>query len=592
VSTVSRPSTTRDPAIGSVIGGCRVEAVLGHGGMGVVYRAEQLALGRRVALKVLSSALSHDAAFRARFQQEARLAASLEHRNVVPVYEAGEDAGHLYLVMRYVDGIDLRSVLAREGALPPQRAAGIVAQVAAALDAAHEKGLVHRDVKPANVMVCTEADGDRVYLSDFGLTKPIDATAGLTRTGEWIGTPDFAAPEQIEGRRVDARTDVYALGCVLFEALTGSAPYPRDAPMAKLWAHVNAPPPAPTERDRTIPAAFDAVIARALAKDPGERFASAGGLGRAALAAAAGRLPRQEDRSVATGEAAALPATERLRPTAPRQRAIPARPVRPSGRGPTPASAGRTRVSTAGPPPRTTAGRSPRRPAALAALAALLVAAGVLAAVLLSSGGSPDGGGTGATHHRRDAAARTQAARSTAATSRSDAARSGAAASSGGTSSDAAPSETTSSGTTAGSDAGPGAPDGYAPYEAMGYALERPAGWTTEKDANRENDVPRYRSQWSDASCGCQLIVDYIPGYGESALQNASEVPGGQIAPASVGTFDDVAHRTAQAGQTYEATYFMAVGDDNYAVKASAPSADVAEAIAVRVAGSLVPAGE
>src|SRR5215213_9350473 len=371
-----------DPAIGSVIGGCRSDAVLGHGGMGVVYRAEQLALGRRVALKVLSAALSHDANFRARFQQEARLAASLDHPNVVPIYEAGEDGDHLYLVMRYVDGIDLRSLLQREGALPPRRAAGIVAQVAAALDAAHAKGLVHRDVKPANVMVCTDAGGDRVYLSDFGLTKPVDATSGLTRTGEWIGTPDYAAPEQIEGRRVDARTDVYALGCALFEALSGAAPFPRDVPMAKLWAHVNAPPPSLAATDRSVPPAFDAVVRRALAKDPAKRYASAGGLGRAAVAAAEDRSVPEEDHSVATGEAAALPATEPLAPAPPLPPAVSRRPTRPSARRPAP------RVTTAAPQRVPQPRRSRRSPAGLAALAALLVAAGVLAAVLLSSGGS------------------------------------------------------------------------------------------------------------------------------------------------------------------------------------------------------------
>jgi serine/threonine protein kinase len=585
---VPRAPVRSDPAIGTVIGGCRIDAVLGHGGMGVVYRAEQLALGRRVALKVLSGALSHDPGFRARFRQEARLAASLDHRNVVPIYEAGEDDGRLYLVMRYVDGIDLRSLLQREGALPPRRAAAILAQVAAALDAAHAKGLVHRDVKPANVMVCTDADGDRVFLSDFGLTKPVDATSGLTRTGEWIGTPDYAAPEQIEGRRVDARSDVYALGCVLFEALTGTAPFPRDVPMAKLWAHVNAPPPRVTERDRSIPRAFDAIVARALAKNPADRYASAGGLGRAAVAAAEDRPVHDEDHSVATGEASPLPPTEPLASVPPLPPApLPTRRTRPPSARPAPARApARTRVTTVAPQSRPAPLRPRRTPAGLAALAALLVAAGVVAAVLLSSGGS-DPGLAGSAPERRAAAetTRTRHARSTPAAAATTPATA-----------------TTSSGSTIAPAPAPAASppasapraasSGYVAYARQGYAIERPAGWVTEKDAIPENDLPRYRSQWSDADCGCSLIVDYIPGYGETAMQNAAEVPGGTIASASVDGFDDVARRTALAGSSYEATYFIAVGSDNYAVKASAPSADQAEEIANHVAASLVPAGQ
>jgi Protein kinase domain len=596
-------TVSRDPAVGTVLGGCRIDAVLGRGGMAVVYRAEQLALGRRVALKVLSGALSHDPSFRARFQQEARLAASLDHRNVVPVYEAGEDRGHLYLVMRHIDGTDLRSLLQRAGALPPPRAARIVQQVAAALDAAHAKGLVHRDVKPANVMVCTESGGeDQVYLSDFGLTKPVDATVGLTRTGEWIGTPDYAAPEQIEGRRVDARTDVYGLGCVLFEALTGAGPYPRDTPMAKLWAHVNAPPPSVTATDRTVPPAFDAIVARALAKDPADRYASAGGLGRAAVAAAEGRpVAGEEDRSVATGKASPLPVTQPLAP-APRRAAV----VPPTPRGRpavTPAAAraaARPRATTVGGPQSPAAaprGSRSRTPAALAALAALLVAGGLLAAVLLSSGGSdprragsvPEQRSTAEQQARGDGGGGARTAAGSAAAPADDAADGQPA----GTAT--APSDGSGDGASAGSGAsaaGPGAPSGYVAYApAPGYRLERPAGWVVQKDAVTENDLPRYRSQWVDDACGCELIVDFIPGYGRTAQANAEEVPGGTVAPATLGTFDDVARRTALAGSRHEATYFVAVGEDNYAVKASAPSPATAEAIASRVAGSLSPAG-
>jgi len=555
---------TPAPAIGSVVGGCRIEALIGRGGMGVVYLAEQVALGRRVALKLLAPALSHDAEFRARFQQEARTAASLEHPNVVPIYEAGESDGQLYLVMRHVEGIDLRTLLRREGPLAPPRAARIVAQVAAALDAAHANGLVHRDIKPANILI-RDGDDEHVYLSDFGLTKRIDATGGLTQTGQWLGTPDYVAPEQVEGRRLDARTDVYALGCVLYEALTGVAPYRHEAAVAKLWAHVNEPVPTVTAVDRAVPPAFDAVVARALAKDPGARYASAGGLGRAALAAAAeGHAMPEEDRSVATGEAAALPAAAASGPR-PRTDTV------------------RARTRAPAPAPRPTRARaesrSRRTPALLAAIAALLLAAGALGAALLASGSDDPRQTRSQPGARADAARRAERARS--ATTRTT---------------PVAPAETSapssSSQPSAGTDdaSGSASPD-YVAYRTDTYALERPAGWVTEKDFVQENDIPRYRSQWSDATCGCQLIVDHIVGYGRSALQNAAGVPGGTVAPASVGAFDDVARRTAIAGSSHEATYFIAVGADNYAVKASAPSAATAETIASRVAGSLRPAG-
>ncbi|HST43210.1 MAG TPA: serine/threonine-protein kinase, partial [Conexibacter sp.] len=213
---------THDARIGTTVAGCRIDGTIGQGGMGIVYRAEQLALGRVVALKLLSQELAGDPEFRARFQEEARLAASLDHPHVVPIHAAGEsEDGDLYIVMRYVEGGDLRGLLREHGGrLPPQRATALIAQVGDALDAAHARGLVHRDVKPANVLV--GEGGHQAYLSDFGLSKPAAASGGLTRTGQWLGTIDYCAPEQIEGRRVDARTDVYALGCLLFHVLTGT----------------------------------------------------------------------------------------------------------------------------------------------------------------------------------------------------------------------------------------------------------------------------------------------------------------------------------------------------------------------------------
>ena len=295
-------------AEGTEFAGCRIEGVVGRGGMGVVYRATQLGLGRPVALKLLAADRAADPEFRARFEREWQMAAAIDHPNIIPVYAAGDDRGTLYLVLRYVAGTDLQGLLRHSGRLEPARAAAVTAQVAAALDAAHAAGLVHRDVKPANVLL----DRDHVYLTDFGLTRLADGGGTqITQTGRWIGTVDYASPEQLESRATDARSDVYALGCVLYAALTGGPPFPRETVPATLLAHLNDPPPRPSRLG--VPAAFDAVIARALAKDPADRYPSAGDLGRAALAAARGEPVTEGERSVAQGEAA--PAETRVMDT-------------------------------------------------------------------------------------------------------------------------------------------------------------------------------------------------------------------------------------------------------------------------------------
>ncbi len=215
-------------AVGSEVAGCRIDAVAGEGGMGIVYVATQLTLNRRVALKVIAPDLASQANFRERFKSESLLAASIDHPNVIPVYEAGEKDGLLYLVMRYVEGTDLRELLDREGRLEPARAAGLMAQVGAALSAAHRQGLVHRDVKPANVLVVTDPESghEHAYLTDFGIARETGATGGITRTGAVVGTTDYLAPERFEGARGDSRTDVYAYGCMLYETLTGRASLP------------------------------------------------------------------------------------------------------------------------------------------------------------------------------------------------------------------------------------------------------------------------------------------------------------------------------------------------------------------------------
>jgi CHASE2 domain-containing sensor protein/predicted Ser/Thr protein kinase len=268
-----------------VIRGFRIEEVIGRGAMGVVYKATQLNLGRTVAIKVISPEFATNAVFRQRFERESRLAARIEHVNVLPVYEAGNDDGLLFIAMRYVDGVDLRVLVDRLGPLPPVRAAAIVAQVASALAAAHSHGLVHRDVKPANILL-TVQEPEHAYLTDFGVAKVTETEETvMTTPGHWVGTVDYIAPEQISGEAVDGRADIYALGGVLHYALTDSVPYPVSGDFAKLMAHVNGTPPTPSDYDPRL-AAFDAVLARAMAKHPADRFVTAAELARAASNAA------------------------------------------------------------------------------------------------------------------------------------------------------------------------------------------------------------------------------------------------------------------------------------------------------------------
>ena len=278
---------------GSEFAGHRIEEVVGHGGMGVVYRAVHVALGRTVALKILAPELAGNDEFQARFRQESKLAASIDHPNVIPIFDAGEEGGSLYVTMRFVAGTDLRHLADGHG-LDPRRAAQIVAQAAEALDAAHARGLVHRDVKPGNVLIEARDGRDHAFLTDFGLTKQVSSDPSITETGNWLGTVDYAAPEQIRAKPLDQRADVYALGGVLYWALTGRVPYPREGDMAKMYAHLNEPPPALGD---SIPAGLAAVVARAMAKDRGERYQTAGELGRAALEAAEAApaaAPREE----------------------------------------------------------------------------------------------------------------------------------------------------------------------------------------------------------------------------------------------------------------------------------------------------------
>ena len=260
-----------DPRIGTRLLGYEIEAILGRGGMGDVYKAYDPRLKRYIALKLLPPGLAEDTGFRERFLRESELAASLDHPSIVPIYDAGEVGGQLYIAMRYVEGTDLKALIREDGALAPAHAFALLAQLADALDTAHERGLVHRDVKPSNALL--DAAG-HLYLADFGLTQSTSDRSELTAAGQIVGTVDYVAPEQIEGEEIDGRADLYSLGCLLYECLTGEVPFPRDTELAVLWAHLYEPPPRPSERNPALSRAVDTVLAKAMAKSPDERHAS------------------------------------------------------------------------------------------------------------------------------------------------------------------------------------------------------------------------------------------------------------------------------------------------------------------------------
>jgi len=354
-----------------VVAGYRIEQVVGRGGMGVVYRATNLALGQVEALKLIAPELAADDEFRERFRRETRLAATLRgHPHAITIYSAGERDGVLFLAMEFVEGSNLGDLLRRDGALEPARAVDLLGQVAGALDAAHAQGLVHRDVKPANVVIATEDGRDRAYLTDFGLAKQLDSRTAMSATGVIVGTVAYMAPEQAQGRPVDARTDIYALGCVFFEMVTGRVPFPRDDQVAVIYAHLTEPPPAVSGVRAGLHPALDGVVAKAMAKDPGERYLSAGDFARDAAAALQGTRVTGPETVVATGQA---------RPLGP---SVPPEP-------PTPARSEGAPEPAGGPGRAAPAGRRPQaRLVAAAAAGAVVVAVAVIAATgVLSSGG-------------------------------------------------------------------------------------------------------------------------------------------------------------------------------------------------------------
>jgi serine/threonine protein kinase len=289
---------------GETFAGYRIEQRLGRGGMGVLYLALEPGLERRVALKLIAPEAAADEVFAKRFAEESKIAASIEHPNVVPIYAAGEEDGVPFIAMRYVAGADLAKRLVREGRLEPAVAVELIAQIGNGLDAIHAAGLIHRDVKPANVLLSGGEGAEHAYITDFGVARNVATESGLTQTGRFVGTLDYVAPEQISGGEIDARVDVYALGCLLFKLLTGEVPFPKEGDAARLFAHLNDPPPAASLYVPEVSMALDDVVIRAMSKTPDDRYPSAGDLGRAAQAALRGERTTAPERTVATGAAA------------------------------------------------------------------------------------------------------------------------------------------------------------------------------------------------------------------------------------------------------------------------------------------------
>jgi serine/threonine protein kinase len=367
--------TTNEP--GTEIAGYRITSLIGRGGMAVVYCAKDMRLGRKVALKLLSPQLADNEQFRQRFIRESQLAASLDHPNIIPIYEAGQADGQLFIAMRYVQGSDVKALMAQQGGqLPVEWVVQLFSQIGDALDAAHRAGLVHRDVKPANVLVAAgehtrPTHGDHAYLTDFGVTKRTsEMSGGLTGTGNFLGTVDYVSPEQIQGKPVAPTTDIYALGCMLYECLTGRLPYRRDDDAALLWAHLVEPPPAVTATRPELPVAVDAVVARAMAKDPAERYQSCAEL--------------VDELELALGVPAPVSSPE-TRPTA--QPPVPQVPEdlasTSAAAAPPPWGAAPAPAETPGPP-----GRRKVRTLAISAVA-LVVLAAALVGVILVTRGSP-----------------------------------------------------------------------------------------------------------------------------------------------------------------------------------------------------------
>jgi len=374
-----------DPLLGTMLGPFRLDAVIAAGGFGVVYRAYDTKLERNVALKLLREELAVDEEFRTRFLRESRAAAGLDHQNILPMFDAGEIDGVLYIATRLVDGVDLRRRLAREGLFSVDRALAIVHQIGVALDFAHGKGLVHRDVKPANILLVAGQYGDdeHAYLIDFGITKNVEADRTLTMTGHFVGTPEYVAPEQIVNDRIDGRADQYALACVLHHCLTGSPPFQRDTTVDVLFAHMHAEPPRPSAVNATLPESVDNAIMRALSKDPKRRYETCRAFIAAARAGTGAPTPQR---------ATAAPPPTTFVPQSQPPPGTPLPPMPEAGGEPTDPAVSESPQSPAPPPPAAGTGSGGRRrpPVVLALLAVIVVGALVGGGLLLTLGQDED----------------------------------------------------------------------------------------------------------------------------------------------------------------------------------------------------------
>jgi hypothetical protein len=538
--------------------------------MGVVYLVLDERLGRQVALKVIAPDLAHDREFQERFEAEARSAAAIEHPNAVPIYSAGSFEGNLFIAMRFVEGTDLRESLAESGPLTPAAAARVVSEVGAALDAAHAAGFVHRDVKPANILL-TDAPGRGVaFLTDFGLTRGLGAAqTQLTGTGQWIGTLDYVAPEQMAAGRVDARTDIYSLGCVLYEMLTGSVPFTGDE-MRKLWAKANEqPPPLPSSAGRH---AFDPVLARAIARDPERRFRSAGDLGRAAATAAGASGEAPTERSVATGVAAAGLLEAEPPHGAPRRRpaAVPRHP------------APDQRPTTQMPSPQQGAPRRRRSSAAAAAIVicALAVAAGLVVGALVLTGNK---GGDSSTVIRRTQPAASASASAAPTGEEAEAAEEAEAGdeAEAGEEIEAAEASSAAAGTT--------------PFFGGLYTAAIPADWVQEEDEALASDGSYVENTWNSPAGDESLKIDESPGEPADPAESATGI-GSDLSEAGEAVHSirhgverggvvgsELAFR-ASSGLPERVDFFFNIGNNGFAVLGSAYDQETAR----RLVGPLV----
>ena len=551
-------------AAGTLFGQYEIYGVAGRGGMGVVYRARQLRLERDVALKVIAQEIVDGPDFRARFARESRLAAAIDHPHVVSVYDAGEDDGELYIAMQWIEGADLRTLLDEGGELPPRRAVTIAAQIADALEAAHQKGLVHRDVKPGNILVRRIGGHDHAYLTDFGVARPLDGDHSLTKTGQVLGTAGYLAPEQIRGEAGDHRCDVYALGCVLFEMLTGEQPFAADNEMALRWAHANDPRPAPSEIRPELGERFDAVVVQAMAIDPAERFQSGAALAKALeTTARGGHTPPRGTAATRqlAGNAAPMPASVRgYEPT----EAEPATPM-PRDHG------GRGRT----PPP--VPQRSPARTFGMAFLVILAVA-GIAVGAFAASGGF--GGSTHSTRATNpNQTGSSNGSKPSAPTAKPPKPQNGVSKPVGPTSSPSPPPPSVS----------------YTNYSGPGYNAQVPTGTDWASPAQSEPVPGRlYRTSVRGPN-GLFAIIDYTPSdkaeFGTYKYESRSDV--GQTALGSATRYVFTGGKLPECERSTCIDYIMndPASGHGFGVLAGGGDFATASSIARTIADSLTPSG-